>query len=347
MAQSHTWNFYLTAGRRWGGPRISGASITAYSTSTGSTVLKALTTNASGYATYTLTGTAISPGSYYWRVNIGNIFGDYYNGANIIGAGDATGYYYTPGSALNTQGQAIISSSFVSMNVNATGTITLYLFVVGNNVTIPSSKFLTHFDVLALIPPIDSGLSSGTTIMKLNRCIEEYEMMGYQGEGAFDNSVQFGNGEGLVIRDSFQEFTGFISGSSVSPTLSTTSLSWTYSENGSTSVKSVTGTCSSNFTPSVSITGSSSSYFAYYMSSISSTAGTYKFSINIYPTNTNYTNSTRTATARVSLRVSDTNAWFGGTVNSVNIVLSQGYYQSGGSSGSTGGGGTGGGGTQT
>ena len=88
MAQQHTWNFYLTAGRTWGGPRISGASITAYSSKTGSGVLQTLTTNINGYATYTLSGSNISPTSYFWRVNIGNVFGDYYQGKNIIGTGD-------------------------------------------------------------------------------------------------------------------------------------------------------------------------------------------------------------------------------------------------------------------
>lgn len=338
MAQSHTWKFYLTAGRTWGGPRISGASITAYSTQTGSTVLKALVTDASGYASYTLSGTSISPTSYYWRVNLGNVYGDYYNGKNIVGVGSNAGYYGIPSTSYNTSGQAVMSAGFNSAYINATGTVTIYLFVVGQNVTIPSSKFLTHFDVLSLIPPIENYLPSGTSRMTLNSCITESEMRDYDAKGAFKVSPIFYDTTSLIDRVTIQEFTGFISGTSATPSLSTTSLAFTYADS-TTSEKTVTVTVPTGFTVGKSMTGSGSTYFGTYISQSNDTT----FHITVYPKNTNYTNNTRTASLVVSVSKRDFNAWYGGSTSSATVIISQGYYGSGGSSGSTGGGTTGGG----
>ena len=338
MAQSHTWKFYLTAGRTWGGPRISGASITAYSTQTGSTVLKALVTDASGYASYTLSGTTINPGSYYWRVNLGNVYGDYYNGKNIVGVGSHAGYHGIPSTAYNTSGIAALSTSFNSAYVNASGTITLYLFVVGQNVTIPSSKFLTHFDVLSLIPPIENYLPSGTSRMTLNSCITESEMRDYDGKGAFKVSPIFYDTPSLITRSTIQEFPSFISGATAKPSVSTTSLAFTYADT-TTSEKTVTVTVPVGFTVGKSITGTSSSYFGTYISQTNDTT----FHITVYPKSTNHTTSTRVAALVVSISKRDSNAWFGGTMSSTTVAITQGYYQSGGSSGSTGGGTTGGG----
>lgn len=344
MAQSHTWKFYLTAGRTWGGPRISGASITAYSTQSGSTVLKALVTDASGYASYTLTGSTISPTSYYWRVDVGNIFGDYYSGKNVVGKGDTSGYYGIPSTAYNTSGIAIMSTSFNSAYVNANGTVTLYLFVVGNNVTISSSKFLTHFDVLSLAPPIESYLPSGATRMKLNSCIKESEMRDYDAMGAFRVSPIFYSTSNLVTRSTIQEFSSFISGATATPSLSTTSLAFTYLDSSTSSEKTIRVTVPTGFAIGTSITGTSKSYFKSYISQIDSTT----FLIAVYPTNSNYESSTRIASLVVGISKRDTNAWFGGSMTSATVALTQSYYQSGGSSGSTGGGGgVGGGGSQT
>lgn len=340
MAQSHTWNFYLTAGRTWGGPRISGASITAYSTKSGSTVLKALTTNASGYATYTLTGSSINPASYYWRVNVGNIFGDYYNGKNVVGGGDQSGYYGIPSTTYNTSGAAHMSPTFSSSYVNATGTVTLYLFVVGNNVTISSTKFVTHFDVLALVPPIEAYLSSGTTRMELNRCITDAQMRDYQDRGAFKNSVMFDGRPDLVIRDNFQEFSSFLSGTSAAPTLSTTSLSFAYN---ATAEQTVTVTVPTNFDMTYRLTGTYSAYFTVYVSQTNTTT----YHLNVYPTSSNSSGKVRTASLIVGVSVADSNTWFGGDTTTATVAITQKYYQSSGTSGSTGGGGTGGGGSQT
>lgn len=342
MAQQHTWKFYLTAGRTWGGPRISGASITAYSTQTGSTVLKALVTDASGYASYTLSGRTINPGSYYWRVNLGNVYGDYYNGKNIVGVGSNAGYYGIPSTSYNTSGLAVMSAGFNSAYVNASGTITIYLFVVGQNVTIPSSKFLTHFDVLSLIPPIENYLPSGTSRMTLNSCITESEMRDYDAKGAFKSSPIFYTTSNLVTRSTIQEFPSFISGATATPSVSTTSLAFTYADS-TTSEKTVTVTVPTGFTVGKSMTGSGSAYFGTYISQSNDTT----FHITVYPKNTNYTNSTRTASLVVSVSKRDSNAWFGGSMTSATVIISQGYYGSGGSSGSTGGGGVGGGGSQT
>jgi hypothetical protein len=343
MAQSHTWKFYLTAGRTWGGPRISGASITAYSTQSGSTVLKALVTDASGYASYTLTGSTINPGSYYWRVNVGNIFGDYYSGKNVVGRGDTSGYYGIPSTTYNTSGIAIMSPSFNSAYVNANGTVTLYLFVVGQNVTISSSKFLTHFDVLSLIPPIENYLPSGTSRMTLNSCITESEMRDYDNKGAFKSSPIFYNTPSLITRGTIQEFPSFISGTSATPNLETTSLAFSYLDSTSDE-KTIRVTVPTGFAIGTSITGTSKSYFKSYISQINSTT----FLISVYPTNSNYGGSTRIASLVVGISKRDTNAWFGGNMTSATVALTQSYYQSGGSSGSTGGGGgVGGGGSQT
>lgn len=342
MAQSHTWKFYLTAGRTWGGPRISGASITAYSTKSGSTVLKELVTDASGYTSYTLSGTSINPSSYYWRVNLGNVFGDYYNGQNIVGNGSNAGYYDIPSTSYNTSGIAVLSPTFSSSNVNATGTITCYLFVVGQNVTIPSSKFLTHFDVLSLVPPIESYLSSGATRMELNKCITESEMRDYDNKGAFKSSPIFYDTTNLITGVSIQGFTSFISGTTATPSLSTTSLAFIYSDS-TTSEKTVTVTIPTGFAVGHSITGTSKSYFKSYISQTNANT----FHITVYPTNTNHTNGTRIASLVVSISKADSDAWFGGSMTSATVTISQGYYNPGGSSGSTGGGGTTGGGSQT
>lgn len=344
MAQSHTWKFYLTAGRTWGGPRISGASITAYSTQSGSTVLKALVTNASGYASYTLTGRTINPGSYYWRVNLGNVYGDYYSGQNIVGNGSTSGYYGIPSTAYNTSGIAVLSPSFNSAYVNASGTITIYLFVVGQNVTIPSLKFLTHFDVLLLVPPIENYLTSGTTRMTLNSCITESEMRDYDNKGAFKTSPIFYNTPSLITRSTIKEYSSFISGTSATPNLETTSLAFSYLDSSTSSEKTIRVTVPTGFAIGTSITGTSKSYFKSYIGQIDSTT----FLISVYPTNTNYTSSTRIASLVVGISKTDFNAWFGGSMTSATVAITQGYYQSGGSSGSTGtGGGTGGGGSQT
>lgn len=334
MAQSFTWKFYLTAGRTWGGPRISGASITAYSTQTGSTVLKALVTDASGYTSYTLTGARINPGSYYWRVNLGNMFGDYYGGKNIVGYGTTSGYYGTPSTALNTSGTAFLSPGFNSLTPNATGTITIHLFVVGQSVTIPSSKFLTNFDVIALAPPTINFLPARPSTMVFNKCITESEMRDYDNKGAFKVSPIFYDTTSLIDRGTIQEYTSFISGTSATPSLSTTSLAFTYDSTAST--KTVTATVPSGFVVGYSITGTSRSYFR---ASISQTDSK-TFHFTVYPTNTNYTTSARVATLVVIISKKDSDAWFGGSMTSATVALTQGYYQSGGSSGGTTGGGS-------
>lgn len=343
MAQSHTWNFYLTAGRTWGGPRISGASITAYSTQTGSTVLKELVTNASGYTSYTLTGPSISPDSYFWRVNVGNIFGDYYNGKNIVGNGSQSGYYGIPSTIYNTKGIAHMSPNFNPLDINTTGTVTVYFFIVGNNVTIPSSKFLTWFDVLSLIPPTLNNLNSGSSIMTLNKCITESDMKDYQDKGAFRNSIRFNDSPDLAFRESFQEFSSFITGTSAAPSLSTTSLAFSC-DDYSPIEQHVNATVPNGFTINTSITGTYKNYFTATISQTNSTT----FQIAVSPTNSNHSDSVRTASLIVGISKIDSDAWFGGSMTSATVTITQQYYaSSGGSSGSTGGGGTGGGGSQT
>lgn len=338
MAQSHTWKFYLTAGRTWGGPTISGVSITAYSTQSGSTVLKELVTDASGYTSFVLTGTTINPGSYYWRVNLGNTFGDYYNGKNVVGLGSTSGYYGTPSTSFNTNGVAVMAPGFNSAYVNSTGSVTCYLFAVGQSVTISSSKFLTNFDVIALAPPTINFLPARPTTIVFNKCITESEMRDYDNKGAFSVSPIFYDTTNLINRGTIQEYSSFISGTTATPSLSTTSLAFTYADS-TTSEKTVTITVPTGFSVDKSITGTSSSYFGTYISQTNNTT----FHITVYPKSTNYTSSTRIASLVVSLYKIDSNAWFGGSITSTTVALSQGYYQSGGSSGSTGGGTTGGG----
>lgn len=318
MAQSHTWNFYLTAGRTWGGPRISGAAIIAYSTPTGSTSLQTITTNANGYASFTLTGSTINPKSYFWRVNIGNIFGNYYSGKNVIGSGTTDGYFGIPSSNYNTTGVALMSSTFRPTMTNERGTITVYLFAVGSNVTIPSSKFLTHFDVLSLAAPWTTYLTSGTTRMTLNQCVTDSETMGYVINNAFYND-RIGAGSDLTSMQWIQPYTSFISGTSVSPSVSTTSLFFTYEE---TMSKDVTVTVPSDFNISVSITGDSSSYFSAYMTQVNSTT----IKVSVRPEYTNPSSSQRIATLVISLNKVDSYAWFGGTKQDARVVLTQGAY---------------------
>ena len=338
MAQSHTWKFYLTAGRTWGGPTISGVSIIAYSSQSGSTVLKELVTDASGYTSYTLSGTAIRPDSYYWRVNLGNTFGDYYNGKNVVGVGSHAGYYGTPSTSYNTSGVAVLAPGFNSAYVNATGTVTVYLFAVGQSVTISSSKFLTNFDVIALAPPSINFLPARPSTMVFNKCITESEMRDYDAMGAFKVSPIFYDTTNLIDRGTIQEYSSFISGATATPSLSTTSLAFTYADS-TTSEKTVTVTVPKDFTIGRSMTGSGSTYFGTYISQSNDTT----FHITVYPKNTNYTNSTRTASLVVSVSKRDSNAWYGGSMSSATVIITQGYYYSGGSSGSTGGGTTGGG----
>jgi hypothetical protein len=338
---THTWKFYLKLGRSYSGKPISGASIVGYTSKTGSTASASLTTNSSGYATHQISGQIINPSGIFWRVNLGNTYGSYYNGQKIVGSGSTSGYYGTPGNTWNTEGVAVMSSNFSSMNPNGSYSVTVYLYVVGQNVSIDKDKYLTYFDVEALSPPGCNYLTSSSSQSLFNKCITGTEIISYyESDGAFKNAQLFNNND-LVTRYQIQEYTTFISGTSATPTLSTTSLVFAYAHSTETT-KTVTVTVPSGFAVGYSITGTSSSYFR---ASISQT-DTKTFHLTVYPTNTNYTTSTRVATLVVSVSKIDSDAWFGGSMASATVAIAQGAYQSGGSSGSTGGG-AGGGGSQT
>lgn len=340
---THTWNFYLKLGRSYSGKPISGASIVGYTSKTGSTVSASLTTNSSGYATHKISGQTINPSGIFWRVNLGNTYGSYYNGQKIVGSGSTSGYYGTPGNLWNTEGIAVMASNFTNTNLNGSYSVTIYLYVVGQNVSIDEDKYLTYFDVEALSPPGCNYLTSSSSESLFNKCITGTEIISYyESDGAFNNA-QLSDNNNLVSRYQIQDYKTFISGATATPSLSHTSISFLYSNYGSSNAFSVTGSCSSDFYPVYEITGSSKSYFTVYPTSISNEYGVYKFSMQIYPTQTNYSGSYRTATVVVGLSQYNEDAWYGGTINRINITISQGYYQSDGSSGSTGGGTTGGG----
>lgn len=346
---THTWKFYLTAGRTWGGPRISGATIAAYSnsTQTGSSMITALTTDSNGYATYQTSG---DPLTHYWRINLGNNYGIYYKLFNVIGGGDANGYYGIPNDNFNTKGVAIVLDNYNSLGPN-NYTKTVYFYAVGQNISMNGDKCLTYFDIEALSPPGCNYLSSSSSQSLLNKCITGTEIISYyESDGAFSDALLSDNNN-LVSRYQIQEYHSFISGSSVTPSLSDTSIGFLYNACDSSYGFNVTGSCQSDFYPVYEITGSSKSYFTTYPTSISNENGVYKFNVKIYPTETNYSGSYRTATVVVKLYKTDKYAWYGGTINSAKITVTQGYHNSGGSSGSTGGGGTTGGttggGTQT
>lgn len=338
---THTWNFYLKLGRSYNGKPISGASIVGYTSKTGSTASASLTTNSNGYATHQISGQTINPSGIFWRVNLGNTYGDYYNGQKIVGSGNTSGYYSTPGNSWNTEGVAVISSNFSSMNPNGSYSVTVYLYVVGQNVNINQDKYLTYFDVEALSPPGCNYLTSSSSQSLLNKCITGTEIISYyESNGAFNNAQLFNNSD-LVSKYYIIEYQSFISGSSVDISLSKTSLNFLYSASGSDSTVSIQGTCHGDFYPSMKITGSYKDYFSVYLTSVSNTGGVYTFNVNVYPTNTNYTNASRTISISLSPLKNDSQAWFGGTIGGEKtITISQGYYHPGGVSGSTGGGGS-------
>lgn len=345
---THTWKFYLKLGRSYNGKPISGASIVGYTSKTGSTVSASLTTNSSGYATHQISGQTINPSGIFWRVDLGNTYGDYYNGQKIVGSGSTSGYYGTPGNSWNTEGVAVMASNFSSTNPNGSYSATIYLYVVGQNVSINQDKYLTYFDVEALSPPGCNYLTSSSSESLFNKCITGTEIISYyESDGAFKNA-QLSDDNDLVCRYHIQEYKNFISGSTADISLGATSVSFLYSDVGYDCIRSVTGTCHSAFYPSLTITGSDKDSFSVFLTSISNSGGIYTFGINIQPEYTNYSNGNRVITISVGLIKSNSDAHFGGTIGGPKtITVSQGYYQSGGSSGSTGGGGTTGGGSQT
>lgn len=302
MAQKHTWNFYLTAGRTWGGPRISGASITAYSTKTGPLELQTLTTDINGYATYTISGSSISPASYFWRVNIGNVFGNYYQRKNIIAKGDTSGCYSMPSESFNTEGVAIISSTFSPNYVNSVASITVYFFIVGNDVAFPNDKALTNFDLISLVPPEICYLSTYPGEMTLNKCVTWDDLQDYVDDHAFKD-YQSAYLEELVSKTQIQEWSKYYTKNQVSAfTLSTTSLAFEHYEYGSTNGKSVTGTCSEYCYPYIIFNSGGSSHFDFVITSISKNNGIHSYKITIYPTRANYESKNRVVNVTVGVK---------------------------------------------
>lgn len=337
---THTWKIYLTLGRTWGGPRLSGVSIVAYTTSGGNTVAASLTTNSQGYAEYT---TSSSPMNFFWRVHLGNTFGDYYPGNYIVGTGDTTGYWSsTPTAAFNTKGTAIVASNYNSLQ-DLTYIKTIYFYVVGQDVSIDNDKALTVFDVESLLPPgYNMHSSTYNNTLNLNRCINGADIYDNLREYFYDYDVR--SDSMVVTRRQIHPFTAFLSGTTGNLELSTNSVSFDYYASGDTYSVSVTGTCDAEFYPTVSISGTSKSYFNARPASISNDGSVYTWVIIIYPTNTNYTETNRIATVNVQLYPVNEGTWTNSTWDSAKITLNQNYYISSGTSGSTGGGTTGGGG---
>ena len=337
---SHTWHFYVHLGRTKNQSPVSGAIIVGYSSKTGSATLVTLTTNSSGYATHTISGSSINPTGYYWRAYMPDSSSlKEYHGQYLFGIGSTSSNYYgTPTASFNSEGAAVTASNFNGMNPNGSYSVTTHLHVVLNTIypNISSAKFVTRGELVAVIPP-------GQTMWKsdLNRCVTHGDVFSYTSSGTrqyFSSGGVSGSNTRLMNRNFVTPYIGFISGSATVSFSQPSAMTW---YNGSNTYQSQTITLTnagSNF--SLKCTLGSSTYFS--VSYPSTTSGNNKvYTVTVTPKSTNTTSQTRSTTLRFSIIFPDaqesdaTKYYYAGDAN-VGTTVS--LYQYGNGSGSGGGG---------
>lgn len=337
---THTWNFYVHLGRSYNQAMLSGATITAYSSSASTSSPKAsVTTNASGYCQYQITmSTTNDPTKFYWRVHMpANSSLKEYEGLYIVGKGSATHYWGTPSSTWNTAGTAIVSPSYnAAQNVNCS--VTVHFFVVLSSVVgnISSSKFLTCSELSALMPP--NGLSAWGAS---NECVTRtrvFNIISGSPSDYFSSYGVTGTGTTLVAKNLLIPYTVFVSGSSSGPTITNDNVPtfWSSNQVGSSYAKTLTLSCSSPFTVSAETTYGSS-WFVCRMSKTGSTSCT----VTMYPSTTYTSSGTRTAEVTFYLLYNNSTSFSG--VYAPNVTRTEvtySYIQYGTGTGGGGGGGT-------
>lgn len=322
---THTWNFYVHLGRSYNQTMLSGATITAYSSSASTSSPKAtVTTNASGYCQYQITmSTTNDPTKFYWRVHMpANSSLKEYEGLYIVGKGSATHYWGTPSSTWNTAGASVVSTQYNAMQT-VSCSVTVHFFVVLSPVVgnISSSKFLTCSELSALMPP--NNLSAWGASDECVTRTRVFNVISGSPRNYFSSYGVTGTGTTLVAKNLLIPYTVFVSGSS-SPTITNNNVPtfWQSNQVGSSYAKTLTLSCSSPFTVSAS---SSASWFTCRMSTTGSTSCT----VTMYPNSTYTSSGTRTAVVTFSLLYNNSTSFSGIYAPNVDTETQYHYIQYG------------------
>lgn len=286
-----TWKFISCIGRNTTN-KISGITIAAYTTQSGTLQVANCSGTTNQYGELSLTTTTWSqiPSDYYWRASIGNLSGfeEYDDGNNAFCFTSST-YVYgrIDDNVDDSRAKAFVPSNYNSNNPNGTYSMTVYVYLLWTNIMTSNYhfKYLTKANVFSMLPPKNASSFSDTK--DLTRCVTFKDILLYAGDtNVFksDSLDDYGNGNDIVNKTCVIPYESYYSGTTDYFITNNTSLNWDANDTNTQTVKVwIKSDLYSNYGVYANATCTNS--FSCYLSSATSSerAGYWQGNIRVYP----------------------------------------------------------------